>query len=277
MAFAELKARQSVVWGNGPYERITNTIRDIHELVDRANRSEARRARARRGDRHRRGRDHRRQRGAPTSSDRISLPFLSTPRASERPRRVSASSSRSATRRTMRYDDASFDVVTSTCGVMFAPDHEAVARRARARYEARWPPRARVLDARAWTGSDLRDDGAVPPHRRAKARAVPSPGATRTTCANCSTRRSSSSSRSMTRRRSPSRPVRRTGSCSPRPTGRPRRLSRHSTTERREEFHRTWVDFFAAVRRGRLRRAPRASICSRSARVAESATSRQRQ
>ncbi len=33
MAFAELKAKQSVMWGNGPYERITNTIRDIHELV----------------------------------------------------------------------------------------------------------------------------------------------------------------------------------------------------------------------------------------------------
>ena len=33
MAFAELKARQSVMWGNGPYERITNTIRDIHALV----------------------------------------------------------------------------------------------------------------------------------------------------------------------------------------------------------------------------------------------------
>src|SRR5665809_70228 len=33
MAFAELKARHSVVWGNGPYERITNTIRDIHDLV----------------------------------------------------------------------------------------------------------------------------------------------------------------------------------------------------------------------------------------------------
>ena len=33
MAFAELKARQSVMWGNGPYERITNTLRDIHALV----------------------------------------------------------------------------------------------------------------------------------------------------------------------------------------------------------------------------------------------------
>ena len=33
MAFSELKARQSMMWGNGPYERITNTIRDIHALV----------------------------------------------------------------------------------------------------------------------------------------------------------------------------------------------------------------------------------------------------
>ena len=33
MAFTELKARQSVMWGNGPYERITNTIRDIHTLI----------------------------------------------------------------------------------------------------------------------------------------------------------------------------------------------------------------------------------------------------
>jgi len=33
MAFSELKARQSVMWGNGPYERITNTLRDIHSLV----------------------------------------------------------------------------------------------------------------------------------------------------------------------------------------------------------------------------------------------------
>ena len=33
VAFAELKARQSVMWGNGPYERVTNTLTDLHELV----------------------------------------------------------------------------------------------------------------------------------------------------------------------------------------------------------------------------------------------------
>ena len=33
MAFKELKQRQSVMWGNGPYQRVTDTITDIHELV----------------------------------------------------------------------------------------------------------------------------------------------------------------------------------------------------------------------------------------------------
>ena len=33
MAFEELKQRQSVMWGNGPYQRITETIVDIHDIV----------------------------------------------------------------------------------------------------------------------------------------------------------------------------------------------------------------------------------------------------
>ena len=33
IAYDELKQRQSVMWGNGPYERITDTLTDIHELV----------------------------------------------------------------------------------------------------------------------------------------------------------------------------------------------------------------------------------------------------
>jgi 2-polyprenyl-3-methyl-5-hydroxy-6-metoxy-1,4-benzoquinol methylase len=33
MAFTELKARQSIMWGNGPSERITATLTDIHNLV----------------------------------------------------------------------------------------------------------------------------------------------------------------------------------------------------------------------------------------------------
>ena len=32
MAHEELKQRQSVMWGNGPYQRITETITDVHEV-----------------------------------------------------------------------------------------------------------------------------------------------------------------------------------------------------------------------------------------------------
>jgi hypothetical protein len=33
MTCEELKQRQSVMWGNGPYQRITETLADIHERV----------------------------------------------------------------------------------------------------------------------------------------------------------------------------------------------------------------------------------------------------
>src|SRR5262245_21259323 len=33
MAYEELKERQSVMWGNGPYQRVTETLTDIHDLV----------------------------------------------------------------------------------------------------------------------------------------------------------------------------------------------------------------------------------------------------
>src|SRR4051794_5331249 len=33
MAFEELKARQSVMWADGPYQNVTETLTDIHTLV----------------------------------------------------------------------------------------------------------------------------------------------------------------------------------------------------------------------------------------------------
>ena len=33
MAYEELKQRQSVMWGNGPYQRVTETLTDIHDNV----------------------------------------------------------------------------------------------------------------------------------------------------------------------------------------------------------------------------------------------------
>jgi hypothetical protein len=33
LAFEELKQRHAVIWGSGPYQGVTETIRDLHEAV----------------------------------------------------------------------------------------------------------------------------------------------------------------------------------------------------------------------------------------------------
>ncbi len=127
MGFEELKAKQSVMWGSGPYERITDTIRDIHVTVV--------------------------ERLAPEPGER----FLDLATGTGAVARVAARTGADVTgldlapdligtarelaagegvavrfevgdAESLAYDDASFDVVASTCGVMFAPDHGAVAR-----------------------------------------------------------------------------------------------------------------------------------------------------
>lgn len=127
MAFTELKARQSVMWGNGPYERISATLADIHEIViDRLDPKPGQMwldaacgtgavalAAAERGatvtgmDFAPVLVDYARERAAELAVD---VPFDVCDAED------------------MSYDDASFDVVSSTVGVMFAPDHAAVAR-----------------------------------------------------------------------------------------------------------------------------------------------------
>ena len=126
MAFAELKARQSVMWGNGPYERITNTIRDIHALVlerldpqpgekvlDAATGTGAVALLAA-------------ERGADVVGMDLAPVLIDTARELAADRGVSVQFEVGDAEE-MTYADASFDVVASTCGVMFAPDHEAVA------------------------------------------------------------------------------------------------------------------------------------------------------
>jgi SAM-dependent methyltransferase len=126
MAFAELKARQSVMWGNGPYERITNTIRDIHDVVI--------------------------EKADPKPSERVldaatgtgAVAILAAKRGADvvgmdlAPVLIETARERAAQEgvdvqwdvgdaEDMSYEDGSFDVILSTCGVMFAPDHGAVA------------------------------------------------------------------------------------------------------------------------------------------------------
>jgi ubiquinone/menaquinone biosynthesis C-methylase UbiE len=128
MAFRALKQRQSVMWGNGPYERITATIHDIHDLVveriapgpgdswlDLACGTGAVAERAA-------------QAGAEVTGIDLAPALIET--AAEKASAAGLDISyRVGDCEDLRdVEDGSFDVVSSTCGVMFAPDHEATAR-----------------------------------------------------------------------------------------------------------------------------------------------------
>lgn len=127
MAYEELKQRQSVMWGNGPYQRITETLTDIHERVieqlaprpglrwlDLAcgTGAVAELAAAR---------------GADVTGVDLSPALIETAsqRAAEQGLDIDY---RVGDTEALDLDDASFDAVSSTLGIMFAPDHEAAAR-----------------------------------------------------------------------------------------------------------------------------------------------------
>ena len=126
MPFEELKAKQSVMWGNGPYERVTNTLRDMHALtIERADPQPG---------------DHlldaatgtgavailAAERGADVIGMDLAPVLIET--AKERAAEEGASVRfEVGDAENMSYEDGGFDKVTSTVGIMFAPDHGAVA------------------------------------------------------------------------------------------------------------------------------------------------------
>jgi SAM-dependent methyltransferase len=127
MAFEELKAKQSVVWGTGPYQNITETVHDIHGRVigaldpqpgvkwlDLACGTGAVAEQAA-------------ERGADVTGVDLAPGLIETAkeRAEERGLEIDY---RVGDCENLEFDDGAFDVVSSTCGVMFAPDHAASAR-----------------------------------------------------------------------------------------------------------------------------------------------------
>jgi ubiquinone/menaquinone biosynthesis C-methylase UbiE len=127
MAYEELKQRQSVMWGTGPYQRVTETLTDIHDMVV--------------------------ERLAPAPGDSWLDLACGTGAIAERaadaganvtgldlaPALIETAKERAAELgleidyvvgdvERMALADASFDKVSSTCGIMFAPDHAAAAR-----------------------------------------------------------------------------------------------------------------------------------------------------
>jgi len=126
MAYEELKARQSVVWGNGPYQRVTETIADLQHHVTDALQPEAgvelldlacgtgavaELAAAR---------------GASVTGLDLAPALIETAKERARERGLEIDYVVGDCEKT-GFDDGAFDAISSTCGIMFAPDHEAVA------------------------------------------------------------------------------------------------------------------------------------------------------
>jgi SAM-dependent methyltransferase len=127
VAFEELKERQAAVWSSGPYQGVTETIHDLHEVViDRL-------------DPHAGqsllyvacGTGAVAELAAASGAEVVGIDFApalieqAKARASERGLEIDY---RVGDAEALNVDDASFDLVASTCGVMFAPDHAAVGR-----------------------------------------------------------------------------------------------------------------------------------------------------
>jgi SAM-dependent methyltransferase len=126
MPFEELKQRQSVMWGNGPYDRVTQTIADIHELVieqlapaegdaflDLACGTGAIATRAARA-------------GAGVTGLDLAPVLIETAKEHAVDGGLDITYVVGDCEN-LDFADASFDKAASTCGIMFAPDHEATA------------------------------------------------------------------------------------------------------------------------------------------------------
>lgn len=127
VTYEELKQRQSVMWGMGPYQRVTETLGDIHDLVIEKLAPQP-------GDRWLdlacgTGAIAERAAGAGAEVTGFDLAPVLIETAKERAQERGLDIDyRVGDAENLDLPDASFDKVSSTCGIMFAPDHEAAAR-----------------------------------------------------------------------------------------------------------------------------------------------------
>lgn len=127
MSNEELKQRQSVVWGNGSFERIAATIADVHDLI-------VERLETRPGERWLDlacGTGAVAERAAAAGASVVGVDLA--PALIETAKRRAAELGLAIDYEVgdceqLSFGDGSFDIVSSSFGIMFAPDHEAAAR-----------------------------------------------------------------------------------------------------------------------------------------------------
>jgi ubiquinone/menaquinone biosynthesis C-methylase UbiE len=127
MAFEELKQRHSVVWGSAPFENICDSIADVHEAIVVALTP----ADGKRWLDVACGTGGVTERAVAAGADVVGVDIA--PVLIETAKRLAADRGleidyRVGDAENLEFEDASFDVVSSTFGTMFAPDQEAVAR-----------------------------------------------------------------------------------------------------------------------------------------------------
>ena len=168
---AAVKGRQQIAWASGDYAVIGTTLQIVGESLAEAcdlrwdedvldvaaGNGNATLAAARRGAR-------------VTSTDYVSTLL---DRGAERARAEGLDVRfQIADAEALPFDDASFDAVLSTFGVMFAPDHADGGLRNGARVPSRRTHRSCELDARRVHRADVQDAGSLPAAARGRAAAV---------------------------------------------------------------------------------------------------------
>jgi ubiquinone/menaquinone biosynthesis C-methylase UbiE len=127
MAFEELKERQSFVWGNAPFEEVADTIADIHHVViDAIGPAEGKRwldIACGTGDLA----EVADAAGAEVTGIDFAAPLIETAKRRAAEKGLDIEYRVGDAENLEGVDDASFDVVSSTFGLMFAPNQAAAA------------------------------------------------------------------------------------------------------------------------------------------------------
>jgi 2-polyprenyl-3-methyl-5-hydroxy-6-metoxy-1,4-benzoquinol methylase len=127
MAFEALKERQSFVWGNAPFEDVADTIADVHRaVIDALGPAEGKQwldVACGTGDLA----EVAAAEGADVTGVDFAAPLIETAKRRAAERGLDIDYHVGDAENLEGVEDASFDVVSSTFGVMFAPHHEAAA------------------------------------------------------------------------------------------------------------------------------------------------------